>query len=272
MKSDATFGIVTPSFNQASYIRETIQSVLSQGNELNVQYVVMDGGSTDNSVNIIKEYEKSLYSWTSEKDEGQADAIVKGFQKLDCDYYAYLNSDDVLLPGALKKVKIFFENNPKVDFIYSHRVMINEKSEVIGFWILPPHNNYLMKRWDLVPQETLFWRKNVIESVGGIDPSFKFAMDYDFLVRLMSAHRGKRYNDFLGAFRLHSDSKTQTQLHTVGMEEIGRIWSKYELTGHQLVGEIFQGYVKLSSKLSWKGGFKRSGKRITIGKKLKLDS
>ena len=265
MKNKANIGIVTPSFNQVSYIRETLESVLTQKFSGIFHYVVMDGGSTDGSADIIESYSENFFSWKSEVDLGQAHAIHEGHKILDTDILCYLNSDDVLFPGTFQFVLDFFERHPSVDFIYSHRVMIDENSKVVGFWILPRHSDYLMKRWDLIPQETLFWRSSAMKKVGPIDPTYMFAMDYDFLVRLMNSCTGRRVNRFLGAFRLHNKSKTQTELNTVGHLEISRIWSKYNLTGSKYVGEAFSGYVRIRSRISPSKSFSRKGVKIKIG-------
>ena len=140
---------------------------------------------------------------------------------------AYLNSDDLLAPDALHFVANFFRDNPKIDWIYSHRCTVDDDDRVIWYWIVPPHNNFLMRRWDYIPQETCFWRRSLFEKTGNIDRSYRFAMDYDLFVRFMNKGHGRRLNRFLGVFRDHSASKTKQLLETVGAQEMLRVRRKF---------------------------------------------
>lgn len=202
-----TISIVTPSFDQGRFLEWTLRSVLLQGFS-KLEYVVMDGGSRDRTREILARFAPRLTHVESAPDGGQADAIVRGFAHTTGDIMAYLNSDDMLAPGALEFVAKFFGEHPRVDGLYSHRVFVDEDNLVGSYWILPPHSNWLMKRWDYIPQETCFWRRRIYEEAGGIDPSFQFALDYDLFVRFMERGRMVRVNRFLGAFRKHADSKT----------------------------------------------------------------
>lgn len=199
--------IVTPSLNQGRFLEWTLRSVLMQ-NYHELEYVVMDGGSTDQTQEILAKYASRLAYFESAPDRGQADAIARGFTHTTGEIMAYLNSDDMLAPGALAFVAKFFEAHPNVDAIYSHRVFIDENNMVQKYWILPPHWNWLMKRWDYIPQETCFWRRRIYDAVGGIDPSFHLALDYDLFSRFMERGKMVRVNRFLGAFRMHAQSKT----------------------------------------------------------------
>jgi len=158
---------------------------------------------------------------------------------------AYLNGDDLLAPGALSKVMRYFRLHPEVDAVYSHRVFIDEDDIVTRAWLLPPHSNYLISRWDLLPQETCFWRRSLFERAGNVDPGLAFAFDYDLFVRYMRAGKFARMNAFLGAFRWHSNSKTASQYQTVGRLEIDVVRKRYDihLRPHDfLVGKAF-GYL-----------------------------
>lgn len=221
--------IVTPSYNQALFVEETILSVLSQDYS-DVEYIVVDGCSDDGTIGILEKYRHRLSHLIVEPDDGQADAIAKGFKRATGDICAYLNSDDVLLPGTLRFINEFFAHNPKVDCVYSHRVFIDSNSNVTDFWILPPHSDVLMKRWDYIPQETCFWRTSLMRECGGIDPGFQFALDYDFFVRAMRHGRFKRASAFLGAFRVHDSSKTVSSYNTVGTAEVDKVRRKYGLS------------------------------------------
>jgi len=202
--------IVTPSYQQGRFLEWTMRSVLEQDYP-NLEYVVMDGGSKDETGEILARYRDRVTYCESAPDKGQADAVVRGFAHTNGEIMAYLNSDDVLAPGALDFAARFFAAHPEVDAVYSHRVFIDESNIVTRYWILPPHHTWMMQRWDYIPQETCFWRRRIYEKVGGIDPSFQFALDYDLFVRFMEQGRMERANRFLGAFREHSSSKTVNQ-------------------------------------------------------------
>jgi len=219
-----SMAIVTPSFMQGRFLERTMQSVISQ-NYPRLSYIVQDGGSEDNSVEIIKAHESRLARWKSAPDGGQADAIKRGFQDRHEDIMAWLNSDDLLMPGALAFVGDYFAANPAVDAIYGHRVLIDENDDEVGRWVLPEHHSEILKWVDYVPQETLFWRRTLWNKVGGIDTSFQFAMDWDLLVRFQQAGaRIVRLPYFLGCFRVHPEQKSSSRMtNSVGDREIARI-------------------------------------------------
>lgn len=216
-----TISIVTPSYNQANYIENTILSVLCQKYP-SLEYIIQDGESTDNSIDIIKRFATSLKSFESKKDTGQSNAINLGFKKATGDIMAYLNSDDLLLPGTLHYVANYFSKHPEVDVIYGHRVLIDEHDHEIGRWILPPHDNDTLSWADYIPQETLFWRKSIWEKVGGqLDENFRFAMDWDLILRFRAAGaKFVRLPRFLGAFRVHSEQKTSLEICNSGQKEM----------------------------------------------------
>jgi glycosyltransferase involved in cell wall biosynthesis len=216
--------IVTPSFQQGQYIERTIKSVLEQEYP-NLEYFVQDGGSTDQTVSILKSYEGRISGWRSEKDNGQSHAINLALARASGEIMAWLNSDDLLLPGALMFVADYFARHPDVDVLYGDRLLINEGDMEIGQWILPGHDDRILNWADYVPQETLFWRRSVWEKAGGrVDESFRFAMDWDLLVRFRDA--GARFTHihrFLGAFRVHAHQKSTAVIADVGVTEMNRI-------------------------------------------------
>ncbi len=218
-----TVSIVTPSLNQGMFLEQTLVSVLRQ-NYPRLEYVVQDGGSSDESAAILARYGARLAHWSSAPDRGQACALNAGFRSTTGEVMAYLNADDLLLPGALAYVADYFARHPDVDVVYGHRVLIDAEGGEIGRWVLPRHCDEVLSWADFVPQETLFWRRRVWERAGGaIDESFHFAMDWDLLLRFRDAGaKFARLPRFLGAFRVHVAQKTQ-DLNLVGRDESERL-------------------------------------------------
>lgn len=219
-----SISLVTPSLNQAPYLEKTIESVLAQGYPA-LEYVLQDGGSEDGSRAVIEAHAARLHAWESTPDDGQANALNRGFERTSGEVMGYLNGDDLLLPGALLYVGDYFARHPSVDVVYGHRVLIDEQGMEIGRQILPRHDDEVLSWGDFVPQETLFWRRSAWEAAGGyIDESFECAMDWDLLVRLRDAGAQMvRLPRFLGAFRVHVEQKTSQLGETVATAEMERI-------------------------------------------------
>jgi glycosyltransferase involved in cell wall biosynthesis len=201
--------IVTPSFNQANFLRQTIQSVLTQDYP-NIEYIVIDGNSTDGSQGIIKEYEEHLAYWESIPDKGQTDAINKGFAKASGKYLAWLNSDDVYLPGALSEAVAYLEAHPDVGMVYGDCTFIDADGRTIGrFPAAQTDYKKLRRGYVHIPQQASFFRRDLWEKVGPLDPSFYFAMDYDLWVRLAKEAPLVYLPCHVWAgFRLHGEAKT----------------------------------------------------------------
>ena len=231
--------IVTPSFNQAIFLERTIMSVLGQGYS-NLEYIIQDGGSNDGSLNIIEKYKKNLRHAVSEKDNGQTDAINKGFKLSNGELMAWINSDDCYLPGAFNYVVNYFQKNPNVDVVYGHRVLIDENDKEIGRWILPNHDKKVLYYADFIPQETLFWRREIWERAGGgLDEGFNFALDWDLLLRFQeSGAKIVRLPRFLASFRVHPRQKTSSQIASLGEMEMNILRRRY------LSGEIDHAEIK----------------------------
>ena len=208
MKSNPLVSIITPSFNQAQYLEETIQSVLNQDYE-NIEYIIIDGGSTDGSVDIIRKYEDRLAAWVSEPDQGQTDAINKGFSRANGEILAWINSDDTYLPNAVTEAISIFNQNPGVGLVYGDCNFIDKNGRVIGkFNAQQTSYNRLRRGGVYIPQQSSFFRSDLWRKVGPLDPSFYFAMDYDLWVRL-AREAPVLYKPRMWAnFRLHDDAKT----------------------------------------------------------------
>lgn len=224
LASPPRISIVTPSFRQAAFIGRTIESVLSQQYP-NLEYVVQDGASEDGTRGILESFSDRLASWESRADSGQTEAINRGFARTSGEIMAWLNSDDILLPGALAYVADYFMRHPDVDVVYGHRILIDENDRQIGRWMMPPHSDEVLSWADFVPQETMFFRRRIWDKAGGrVDESFRFAMDWDLLVRFRDAGaRFARLPRFLGGFRIHPHQKTSAVIGDVGFQEMNRI-------------------------------------------------
>jgi glycosyltransferase involved in cell wall biosynthesis len=205
----ALVSILTPSFNQARYLDATIQSVLAQDYP-RLEYIIVDGGSTDGSVEIIKKYASRLAWWVSEKDRGQTDAINKGFGRATGDILAWINSDDTYEPGALTAAVNYLQAHPEVGMVYADCNYINEEGSVIGkFPAAQTDLPRLRSGYVHIPQQTMFFRANLWKRLGPLDPSFYFAMDYDLWTRV-AQHAELKYltGQTWANFRIHTSGKT----------------------------------------------------------------
>lgn len=219
-----SISIVTPSLNQGNFIEKTIESVLSQDYP-NLEYFIQDGRSNDGTVDVLQAYSNRLSGWESVADNGQSNAINRGFAKCNGAIMGWLNADDLLACGCLAYVGEYFARHPDVDVVYGNRIVINEQGHEIGRWVLPKHNDAVLSWADFVPQETLFWRRSIWERAGGfVDEGFRFAMDWDLLLRFRNAGaKMVRIPRFLGAFRAHEKQKTSALINEVGMQEMERL-------------------------------------------------
>ena len=221
--------IVTPSLNQAAYIERTLRSVLEQ-KYADLEYIVMEGGSTDGTLKVVERYRDRLAHFESGPDEGFGDAIRRGLERSTGEIVAWLNSDDVYAPGTLAFVARYFADHGPVDLIYSHRCRIDAAGRARGYWILPEHRDDPMLTSAMIPQETCFWRRSLLERAGNIDPTFRFAIDHELFARYMrSGARFARVDRCLGAFRWHCDSKTMREYATLGRPEVARIAEMHNL-------------------------------------------
>lgn len=224
--------IVTPSFNHAQFIGRTIDSVLTQQGEFDLDYRVIDGGSTDATVDILRGYGDRL-AWVSERDGGQVDAVNKGLASATGDIVGWVNSDDVLLPGALARVAAAFQANPATEWVHGRCVIIDDRDRTVRRWI-SLYKHYRSQRHsfenllteDYVSQMTAFWRRSVHDEIGYLDDSLRFAFDHDLFLRL--ARRGPPIyiEDELACFRWYETSKSGAG-YVVQMTETTELTARY---------------------------------------------
>jgi glycosyltransferase involved in cell wall biosynthesis len=208
------FSIITPSFNQAQFIDRAVLSVLNQRGDFDLEYRVLDGGSTDGTLAILRRYESQL-AWTSEPDNGQVDAINKGLKAATGDLVGWLNSDDIFLPGALQKVVTVFSEHPEIEWVHGCCEIIAQNGRPIRRWV-SAYKNFRARRHSFehlltenyVSQMTTFWRRRVHDEIGYLDASLRYAFDYDFWLRL--ARRGAPIflDDRIACFRWYATSKS----------------------------------------------------------------
>ena len=198
--------IITPSFNQGKYIEETLRSVLLQDYP-NIEYIVIDGASTDNSVEVIEQYKDRLAYFVSEKDEGQSDAINKGFCKAKGEIIAWLNSDDVYTEHAVARAVKALEQYPDCGFVFGNVLSMDMQSEVFnmmtfGDWGLPE-----LMRFKIISQPGIFIRKKALDAVGYLNPAYHYLMDHHLWLKIATKFPIQYIEEFWAAARYHPEAK-----------------------------------------------------------------
>ncbi|HMG56329.1 MAG TPA: glycosyltransferase family 2 protein [Kofleriaceae bacterium] len=208
------FSIVTPSYNQAAFIGRTIYSVLGQAGEFDLDYRVIDGGSSDGTLDVLRGYGARL-AWISERDGGQIDAINKGLRATTGDVVGWVNSDDTLLPGALARVAAAFTAQPEVEWIHGRCRIIDEHDRTMRRWI-SAYKHYRCRHHSFanlltenyVSQMTAFWRRRVHDEIGYLDPVYDLSFDYDLFLRLARRGAPIYLDDEIACFRMYGTSKS----------------------------------------------------------------
>ncbi len=209
--------IVTACYNAAPFLEATIESVLAQDYP-RIEYIVMDGGSTDETIDILARYESRFpsrirYSWISAKDNGAADAVNRGFARSTGEIFAYLHADDILLPGAISAAVRGLEENPQVDAIYGGAFWIDEHGARIGAYPTRDFDRDVLAQECFICQPASFIRRSAFENAGGLDPALQCAFDYELWMRLARAGDLQRIDQDLAESRMHRSNKTLALRH-----------------------------------------------------------
>ena len=218
--------IITPSFNQASYLEQTIQSVLDQ-DHADIESIVIDGGSTDGSVDIIKKYVSRLAYWVSEKDAGQADAINKGMARAKGDIVAWLNSDDYYLPGTVNAAVKVFDENPDVVLVYADMLAVDENGQTFNTLRYRQLTLEDLLSFQIIGQPAVFMRRAAFEKSGGLDLSYHFLLDHHLWIRIAAQGRILHIPQTWSAARYHPAAKNRAQAAAFGQEAFRILdWAK----------------------------------------------
>lgn len=254
MKADK-FSIIIPSYNQGQFLERALHSVIDQGVEAEI--IVIDGGSTDNSVDIIKKYENKVAYWVSEPDNGQSHALNKGFAMATGDIFGWLNSDDVYMPEAFKKVLEAFEKYPEKKIVYGNWYEVDELDNVIDrTYSAPeprmPHFSYEGFDSNL---QAMFWKREVHEKFGKFDESFHQLMDSDFLFNVI-IRQGidifYKIDEFLGGFRRHQSQKTKRErIDARAVNEQLKIDKKYGFASLGSIKGVTSRIRYILAKINW---------------------
>lgn len=241
--------IITPSYNQAAFIERTIKSVLCQ-NYSNLEYIIIDGGSTDGTIEIIKKYSDKII-WKSEKDNGQSDAINKGLKMATGDIVAFLNSDDTYEPSTFDKVSEFFKKNPNKKWVYGKCKIINENDKEIRK-LITNYKNLLLKKYsyakllseNFISQPATFWKRELLDEIGYLDESEHFCMDYEYWLRIGQKYSAGVINEYLANFRYHLASKSGSVNKKQFQDEL-RLAKKYGSNNKLSVALHYINYCKI---------------------------
>ncbi len=215
MKENTRLTVITPSYNQVNFIERTIRSVLDQEVDAEVELIVMDGGSADGTLDVLKRYDGRI-RWYSEPDKGQSDALNRGLSLANGEIIGWLNSDDLYLPGTLRKVKEYFHDNPVRKWVYGRCRIIDENDREIRRLVTFYKNlisGRFSYRWlmmeNYISQPAVFFRKEVLEELGHTNPDLHYTMDYEMWLRIGAIYPAGVIRDYLACFRRHSAAKSE---------------------------------------------------------------
>jgi glycosyltransferase involved in cell wall biosynthesis len=256
--------IITPSYNQGRYLEATIRSVLEQDYP-RIEYLVIDGGSTDESVAIIKRYSDRLAYWESEPDRGQAHAVNKGLQRAQGEILGWLNSDDLLAPGAVSLSVQTLHDQPEIDVVYGRLARIDAAGRPVPTPVLPKDRvefglTHVVGEC-IVNQPGAFWRRALMQRVGWLDERLAYSLDYEYWIRMaLAGARFKRLDSVVAYFRLSQGSKTVGQTAAQAVEQfqtLGRVLeepglaSRLDLTDDQLQSQARQARARIALRAAY---------------------
>lgn len=246
MFENPVVSIITPSFNQGAFLEETIRSVLSQDYP-NLEYWIIDGGSDDGSLEIIEKYANHLAGWVSEPDQGQADAINKGFCKINGDIVAWINSDDVYRPQAIERSVNALQSHPGVGLVYSDVDSIDASGHVFNRMVYDQWQLADLMTFKILGQPSAFFRRSVLEEVGGLDTSYHYLLDHHLWLR-MALKTKIMYvpGQVWSAARMHADAKNVSDAAGFGEEA-------YRLVRWMQEDEVFAEYYQKHARRIWAG-------------------
>src|SRR5579871_2339319 len=225
VSSPPLVSIVTPTYNMGRYLEETIRSVLSQDYP-NIEYIVMDAGSTDETLAILKKYGDRLV-FHSGPDKGTADAINKGFERSRGSVFAYLNADDIYLPGAISTAMRTFDSEPDAGVVYGDANWVDEHGDFLAPYPVRPYDAELFSQECFISQPAAFIRREVFEVAGRMDPSLQYAYDYDLWIRTSRLYPMRKIDAVLATSRMHKENKTVGQRRRVLRETLRLVQSHY---------------------------------------------
>jgi glycosyltransferase involved in cell wall biosynthesis len=244
--------VVIPSFNQARFIQDTLLSVINQKYPA-LELIVIDGGSTDGSVDIIKKYDQYMSYWVSEPDGGQTHGLIKGFKRATGEILCWLNSDDLHTPNTLREVADCFRKHPNVDAIFGDSIWIDECGTPLRVQREIPFNRFIwMYTYNYIPGMSMFWRKQLYQKSGGLNPEYNLAMDADLWIRFADVGRLKHVRAVWSHMRFYPEQKNRRLRDKSDAEDWkirARYWNGTTPSLHRLKSCVAQ-----SIRIAWKLG------------------
>jgi glycosyltransferase involved in cell wall biosynthesis len=242
--------VVVPSFNQGAYLERTLRSVVEQKYP-NLELIVIDGGSQDNSVDVIRKYQPQISYWISEPDGGQTRGLIKGFKRATGEIQCWLNSDDLFVGNCLFDVADSFHRFPGVDAIYGNAIWIDEQDRHLRPQREIPFSRFIwLYTYNYVPGMSMFWRKQIYDRVGGLDPEFNLSMDADLIIRIAEAGTLKHVRRTWSCMRFYPEQKMR-RLQGAAANEDQRIRKRY-LGDEPLWLSFFKKRLASAVRIAWK--------------------
>jgi glycosyltransferase involved in cell wall biosynthesis len=217
MNNKPLMSIITPSYNQSDYLEKSMLSVLNQDYP-NIEYIVVDGNSTDGSQDIIRKYENRLAWWISEKDYGQADAFNKGLQHVSGKYVGWINSDDLFLEGSISEAVNILESDPELAFVFGDVEAINAKGEITNIMKYGNWKLVDLMQFNIIGQPAVFMRTDLLKTVGGLDMSFHYLLDHHLWLKLAASGSIKYSGKLWASARFHAEAKNVAHATEFGQE------------------------------------------------------